>query len=159
LDAALTLSHNTFVSYHDYNPDGSVNVYDGNVLGGYPDVLASLTARAKTGAAEVALTGRYAGRFYLDNTQDNRRHAELRQAPGYVPLINPAATVFDAALRTPLPPRLVRALGLARLDLDLRLNNVFDRTYTAFGYIGDDGAPVFIPAADRNVFAGLTLGW
>ena len=25
-DGALTLSHNTFVSYHDYNADGSVNV-------------------------------------------------------------------------------------------------------------------------------------
>ncbi len=158
-DAALTLSHNTFVSYHDYNPDGTINVYDGNVLGGYPDVLASLTARAKIGAAEIALIGRYVGRFYLDNTEDNRRHPELRRAPGYVPLINPAATVVDASVRTPLPRRLVHALGLARLDLDVRFNNILDRLYTAFGYIGDDGAPVFIPAADRNVFAGLTLGW
>jgi hypothetical protein len=67
--------------------------------------------------------------------------------------------VVDVSLRTPLPRRLVHALGLARLDLDVRLNNILDRLYTAFGYIGDDGAPVFIPAADRNVFAGLTLGW
>jgi iron complex outermembrane receptor protein len=158
LDGTLTLSHNTFVTYRDYNSDGSVNLYDGNVLGGYPDVLASLTARTTIGAAQVALIGRYVGRFYLDNTEDNRRNPDLRQAPGYVPLINPAFTVLDASVRAPLPGRLVRALGLGRLDLDLRLNNLLDRSYTAFGFIGDEGAPLFIPAATRNVFVGLTLG-
>jgi iron complex outermembrane receptor protein len=157
-DGALTLSHNTFVSYHDYNADGSVNVYDGNVLGGYPDTLASLTARVKIGAAQLALIGRYVGRFYLDNTENNRRDPAVRQTPGYVPLINPAFTVVDASLRTPLPKRATDALGLARLELDVNVNNLFDRLYTAFGYIGDDGAPVFIPAATRNVFVGLTLG-
>jgi iron complex outermembrane receptor protein len=157
-DGALTLSHNTFVSYHDYNADGSVNVYDGNVLGGYPQLLASLAARTRIGAARLALAGRYVGRFYLDNTQDNRRNPELRQAPGYVPLVNPGFAVVDASLRTPLPRKLAAALGLARLDLELNVNNILDRYYTAFGYIGDDGAPVFIPAATRNVFAGVTLG-
>jgi iron complex outermembrane recepter protein len=158
LDGYLTLSHNTFVSYHDFNPDGSVNVYDGNVLGGYPEVLGSLTARTTIGAAELALTGRYVGRFYLDNTQDNRRNPELRQVPGYVPLINPGFTVVDASVRTPLPRRLVTDLGLGRLDLEVHLNNLLDRYYTAFGYIGDDGAPLFIPAATRNIFVGVTLG-
>jgi iron complex outermembrane receptor protein len=157
-DGTLTLSHNTFVAYHDYNGDGSVNVYDGNVLGGYPDLLASLTARLKLGAAQLALTGRYVGRFYLDNTQDNRRNPQLRQAPGYVPLVNPGYAVVDASLRTPLPRALARSLGCKRLALDLRLNNALNRFYTAFGYIGDDGAPLFIPAATRNVYVGLTMG-
>jgi iron complex outermembrane receptor protein len=157
-DAALTLSDNTFVSYHDYNADGSVNVYDGNVLGGYPNVLASLTARVKIGATGLALIGRYVGRLFLDNTEDNRRDPALRQTPGYVPLINPAFTVVDASLRTPLPRRLVSTLGLGRLDLEVHVNNVLDRYYTVFGYIGDDGSPVFIPAATRNVFVGFALG-
>jgi iron complex outermembrane receptor protein len=157
-DGTLTLSHNTFVSYHDYNSDGSVNVYDGNVLGGYPEGLASLTARLKLGAAQVALAGRYVGQFYLDNTQDNRRDPELRQASGYVPLINPAFTVLDASLRAPLPRAFVASLGVSRLDIEVRLNNLLNRQYTAFGYIGDDGAPLFIPAAMRNVYVGFTLG-
>jgi outer membrane receptor protein involved in Fe transport len=157
-DAALTLSDNTFVAYHDYNADGSVNVYDGNVLGGYPNVLASLTARVKIGATGLALIGRYVGRLFLDNTEDNRRDPALRQTPGYVPLINPAFTVVDASLRTPLPRRLVSTLGLGRLDLEVHVNNVLDRYYTVFGYIGDDGSPVFIPAATRNVFVGFALG-
>ena len=157
-DGTVTLSHNTFVSYHDYNYDGSVNVYDGNILGGYPELLASLTARIKLGAAQLAVAGRYVGRFYLDNTQDNRRNPELRQAPGYVPLVNPGYAVLDVSLRTPLPAALAHSLGAKRLDLDVRLNNVLGRRYTAFGYIGDDGSPLFIPAATRNAFVALTLG-
>jgi len=158
LDAAVTLSHNTFVSYHDYNYDGSVNTYDGNVLGGYPELLASLTARTRVGTADVALIGRYVGRFYLDNTEDNRRNPELRDVPGYVPLVNPGFAVVDASVRAPLPASVVKGLGLGRLEVDFRVNNVLNRAYTAFGYIGDDGAPAFIPAAQRNVFVGVTLG-
>ncbi len=157
-DGTVTLSHNTFVSYHDYNSDGTANVYDGNVLGGYPELLASLTARIKLGAAQLAVAGRYVGRLYLDNTQDNRRNPQLRQAPGYVPLVNPGYAVVDASLRTPLPSALAQSLGVKRLDLDVRLNNLFNRMYTAFGYIGDDGSPLFIPAATRNAFVALTLG-
>jgi iron complex outermembrane recepter protein len=158
MDAALTLSHNTFVRYRDYNYDGTANIYDGNVLGGYPNVLASLTARTKLGLAQLSLTGRYVGQFYLDNTQDNRRNPEAREQPAYVPLVNPAFTVVDLGVQANLPTSTARAIGLSQIGVNLRLNNVLNTTYTAFGYLGDDGAPVFIPAATRNVFVGLTLG-
>ncbi len=158
MDAALTLSHNTFVRYRDYNYDGTANIYDGNVLGGYPNVLASLTARTKLGLAQLSLTGRYVGQFYLDNTQDNRRNPEAREQPGYVPLVNPAFTVVDLGVQANLPTSTARAIGLSQIGVNLRLNNVLNATYTAFGYLGDDGAPVFIPAATRNVYVGLTLG-
>jgi iron complex outermembrane receptor protein len=155
-DGTLTLSHNTFVKYREYNYDGTVNVYDGNRLAGYPDVLASLTARTKVGATTLALSARYVGRFYLDNTQDNRRNPEARQQPGYVPLVNPAFTVVDLSASTALPASLTRELGMRNIALEVRVNNLLDRYYTAFGYV-DDG-PVFIPAATRNLFLGLTLG-
>jgi iron complex outermembrane receptor protein len=157
LDAALTLSHNTFARYHEYNYDGTTNVYDGNHLAGYPDVLASLTARTRLGPAQLALTGRHAGEFYLDNTEDNRRNPEARQQPGYVPLVNPAFTVVDLSARTALPMSLSRALGLGKVELELRVNNLLDEAYTAFGYV-DSGTPLFIPAAKRNVYVGLTVG-
>jgi len=156
LDAALTISHNTFVQYHDYNYDGTVNVYDGNYLAGYPNLLASLTARTSFGPLQLALTGKRVGQFYLDNTQDNRRDPEARQQPGYVPLINPAFTVVDLAARMNAPDSWVRGLGLARLGLELRVNNLLDARYTAFGYV--DNGPVFIPAATRNYFFTVTLG-
>jgi iron complex outermembrane recepter protein len=157
-DLAASLSRNTFTRYHDYNDDGSLNVYDGNKIAGYPDVMGSLTVRTRLDGVRLALTGRRVGSFYLDNTQDNRRNPEARRQPGYVPLINPAFSVVDLTVRADLPGPLVQALGLDALAVELRVNDLLDATYTAFGYLGDDGAPVFIPAAGRNYFVALRLG-
>ncbi len=158
LDANLSLSHNTFVRYRELVDPQTTNVYDGNVLAGYPEVLASFTARTQAGPIRLALTGKWVGRFYLDNSEDNRRDPSARQQPGYVPLVNPAFAVLDFTARSALPAGATRALGLAKAEVELRVNNVLDRKYTAFGYAGDDGAPLFIPAATRNVYLGLTLG-
>ena len=158
LDANVSLSHNTFVHYHELVDPQTTNVYDGNRLAGYPDALASLTARTHAGPVALSATGRWVGRFYLDNSEDNRRNPEARQQPGYVPLVNPSYFVLDAAARGALPAKALSALGITSAELELRLNNLLDRKYTAFGYAGDDGAPVFIPAATRNVYVGVTLG-
>jgi iron complex outermembrane receptor protein len=144
-DGSVSLSHNTFVKYREYNDDGSVNVYDGKLLAGYPQVLASLTARTSLGAARLALSGRYVGSFYLDNTENDA-------------LRNPAFAVVDARLGLPLPRRVVEALGLRRLEADVRINNLLDRQYTSFGYVGDNGDGLYIPAAGRNAFVALSLG-
>ena len=157
-DAALTYSHNTFVKYDEYVDAQTTNVYDGNALAGYPDWLASLTARTQVGPVRISLSGRYVGMFYTDNSENNRRDPELRLQPGYVPLINPAYTVVDLAVRSPLPSAWVKGLGLAKVELEGRVNNLLNRYYTAFAYTGDNGAPAFIPAATRNYFVTLTLG-
>lgn len=156
-DASLTLSRNTFTRYREYGYDGGVNVYDGNLIAGYPQVLAAVTLRGTVGPVRLSLMGRRVGKFYLDNTQDNRRHPELRQQPGYVALINPAFTLVDLAASVDLPREAARAVGLKALRLDARVNNLFDKDYTAFGYV-DSGEPLFIPAATRNVFVGLSAG-
>ena len=157
LDAALTLSQNTFTDYREYGWDGSVNVYDGNRIAGYPDLIASITARTRIGGVLAALTARHVGRFYLDNTEDNRQSPAATQEPGYVPLVNPSFTLVDLSMRGDLPARLAAAVGLGRIGLELRLNNLLDETYTAFGYV-EEGTPLFIPAAGRNLYAGVTLG-
>jgi iron complex outermembrane receptor protein len=156
-DASLTLSRNAFTRYREYGYDGSVNVYDGNLIAGYPSVLAALTLRGDVGPVRLSLMGRRVGKFYLDNTQDNRRNPELRQQPGYVPLINPAFTVVDLSASMNLPRGAAGAVGLKTLRLDARVNNLLDKRYTAFGYV-DSGEPLFIPAATRNFFLGLSAG-
>ena len=158
LDANLSLSRNTFVRYRELVDPQTTNVYDGNVLAGYPEVLASLTARSQIGPVRLALTARHVGRIYLDNSQDNRRDPAVTQQPGYVPLVNPAFAVADISARATLPASATRMVGLGNAEIELRVNNLLDRRYTAFGYVGDDGSPLFIPAATRNVFVGLTLG-
>jgi iron complex outermembrane receptor protein len=156
LDAMLTWSRNTFTHYQQYNFDGTVSVFDGNYLAGYPNVLAVLTARTDLGPVQLALTGKYVGRFYLDNTEDNNDDPAARQQPGYVPLVNPAFTVLNLTAQGQLPDSLTRSLGLSRLGLELRVNNLLNAKYTAFGYV--DVEPLFIPAATRNFYVGLTLG-
>ncbi len=153
VDGSLTWSHNTFTRYREYGWDGGVAVYDGNRIAGYPDLLATLTARTRLGAVRLGATAVHTGRFYLDNTEDNRRHPALRDAPGYVPRVNPAFTTVDLTARIELPE--LPALALASAELELRVNNALDETYTAFGYV--DGEPYFIPAAGRNAYVGLTL--
>ncbi|HVO10154.1 MAG TPA: TonB-dependent receptor [Vicinamibacteria bacterium] len=156
LEGHLSLSHNTFVDYKEHEDDGSVVSYDGNRIAGYPDVMGALTVRTQLGPARISLSGRHVGRFYLDNTQDNRTDPQARQEPGYVPLINPSYTVFDAIVRADLPQRATQGLGGMRVGIELRVNNLFDRRYTPFGYV--DTGPLFIPAATRSVYLGLSLG-
>jgi iron complex outermembrane receptor protein len=156
LDATFTMSRNTFTRYRVFDWEGRSTSFDGNRIAGYPDRIAALTARTEVGPLKLALAGRHVGRFYLDNSEDNRKTPAARKEPGYVALVNPSYTVLDASMRLPLPAQLTRPLGLDALDLELRVNNLLDRTYTAFGYV--DGEPLFIPAATRNYYFGFNLG-
>lgn len=157
LDAALTYSRNTFTRYREFGWDSSVARYDGNRIAGYPDLIATLTARTRVAGVALALTGRRVGCFYLDSSQDNRRNPERREAPGYVRLVNPAFTVLSLDARTPLPGALTKAVRLSKLELRLRADNLLDERYTAFGYV-EEGVPLFMPAAGRSFFVGVSLG-
>ena len=156
LDGALTFSRNTFLRYREFGWDGEAEVFDGNRIAGFPDLLGSLSARFDLDRLRLLATLRHVGRFYLDNSQDNRRHPERRQGEGYVPLENPAFTLLDLSARIHLPAFLTNRLGVDKLLLEARINNLLDRRVTSFGYV-DDGEPYFIPAAGRNVMVGVVL--
>jgi outer membrane receptor protein involved in Fe transport len=93
----------------------------------------------------VSLAARRVGRFYLDNTEDEARS-------------NRAYTLVDLAGQVPLPSAWGTGVGLSRLELDVRVNNLLDERYTTFGYV-EDGVPLYIPAAGRNLYAGLTFAF
>ncbi len=145
VDAALSVSRNTFTRYREHDFDGGVIVYDGNRVAGFPDVMGSISARADLGTSRVSIALRHVGKFFLDNTQSEK-------------LVNPSYTTVDVAAKLALPKRLRPITGFGRTALDLRVNNLFDRRYTSFGYV-DGGVAFFIPAAGRNVYAGLTVGF
>lgn len=144
LDAALSLARNTFTRYREFDWEGGSTVYDGNRVAGFPDVMASVAARGEWRGTRGTLLVRHVGSFHLDNTQDADRR-------------NDAYTVADASVTVPLPARWVTR-GEGRLGLDLRVNNLFDARYTTFGYV-ESGLPLYIPAAGRNVYGGLTVGF
>jgi iron complex outermembrane receptor protein len=145
VDATLSLSRNTFVRYREHDWEGGTAVYDGNRVAGFPDVMASVSAHADLGRSRITVALRHAGRFYLDNTESASR-------------VNPAYTTADAAAKVPLPARAMGKLGLGRCTLELRVNNLLDARYTSFGYV-DGGVPLYIPAAGRNVYGGVTIGF
>lgn len=145
VDAALSVSRNTFLSYKEHDFEGGTVVYDGNRVAGFPALMASVSARADVGPSRLSLSLRHVGRFFLDNT-------------GSASLVNPAYTTADAAARISFPERVRRGLGFGPSSIDIRVNNLLDRRYTSFGYV-DGGVAMFIPAAGRNAYVGLTFGF
>jgi len=87
-----------------------------------------------------------------------RKHPAARQVPDYVHRVNDPYTTADLAFQMDLGKRVASALGAKRAALDLRANNLFDSLYTSFGYF-DGEQPVWIPAATRTFFAGLSCDW
>ncbi|MBL8139765.1 MAG: TonB-dependent receptor [Acidobacteria bacterium] len=144
IDATLSLSRNTFTRYREFDFEGGSVTYDGNRIAGFPDVMASVVARTAIGRGQATLALRHVGRFYVDSSQRDDRQ-------------NDAYTLADLSGRIPLPGAVARGVGLGRIEFDVRVNNLFDARYTTFGYV-EDGIPLYIPAAGRHVYLGLTLG-
>jgi iron complex outermembrane recepter protein len=157
LDATLAASRNTFTRYREHGWDGTTTFYDSNRVAGYPDLIATLATHYQLGELDLSLSARHVGRIFIDNTEDNRRDQAARQMDGYVHRINPAYTVADVALRIPFPEAITGYLGIEKLVLESRINNLLDTKYTSFGYM--DTEPLFIPASGRNVFVGLNISF
>lgn len=144
VDGWLSLARNRFTTFREHDWEGGLSVYDGNPVAGFPGVMAAVSLRADLGPARITTAFRHVGRFFLDNTKNDA-------------LVNPAYTVADVAVRVGLPASLAgRSLG--RSSVDVRVNNLFAARYTSFGYVESD-VGLFIPAAGRNVYAGLTVGF
>ncbi len=142
-EGSVSLSRNRFTRYREYDFDGHSVVYDGHRIAGFPDVMFSGALRGSWRGATTTATVRRIGRFFLDNTEDDGR-------------ANDAYTTVDASGSVPLPAAWSSRVGLSSVSITWRVNNLLDSRYTTFGYM--DGEPLYIPAAGRNVFAGLTLG-
>jgi len=91
----------------------------------------------------------HVGKQYTDNTENNRQNPDLRNAPGYIPLVVDPYTVVNLSFSYDLG----RYLGVKQLELRMDVNNLFDRLYVTHGE-GTD----FFPAATRNIFLWAQLG-
>ena len=76
-------------------------------------------------------------------------------APGYVPKTIEPFTLWEAELQLDLGRWLKRG-GRTTL-LPVSADNLFDARYTASGYVDDQ--PYFVPAATRNIYLGLRVGF
>ena len=143
-DANLTLADNHFARFVE-SVDATTRLRrDGNAIPFFPARLANASVRASWKSIELGTEVQYAGRIFLDASED--------QAASIAPrtVVN-----VSGACRARL------AGGAA--GLKLRVLNVLDKRYVTGGYFDYDDAgnyvPLLIPAATRSILAGLEMEW
>lgn len=126
------MSRNVLESYKTYDWGGAVTDLSGNQIAGFPNNLANVRLTWSWREAYISMIAKYVGRQYTDNSQTKA----LSVAP---------FSVVNLNLRYQL-----KKLGLNALELRLRINNLLNKKYLAYGE-GDQ----FWPAATRNGFVSL----
>ncbi|MEW6366634.1 MAG: TonB-dependent receptor [Acidobacteriota bacterium] len=149
--ANAALNRNILQEYTEYTWDGP-EIRDGNVMGGFPKQIANVMVGYDSGswAAEVRLF--YAGEQFIDQSENERRNPERRDAPGYIDKVIDPYTSLNLSVHYRLPVDGIDA------RLSLQINNVFDTLYESAGYV-EDGTPYWIPAATRNAFLTLDVNF
>jgi iron complex outermembrane receptor protein len=155
---SLAWTDNQIVEFTEFGFDGSEIDHSGNALPVSPEWLGTLQVNGGIGPVEGFLQLRFVDDFYLDNTEDMRKFPEIRDDPDYIHRVNPAYTVLNLGAEVDLGRRLADLIAAQRVALTVRGNNLTDELYTTFGYF-DGEQPVWIPAATRNGYLGLTVDW
>ncbi len=129
--------------------------YSGNRVALFPGRLARARVSRAFGPVTAGFGLRHVGRIFLDNSENERKDPAAREAPGYVPRTIEPFTLAEAELRLDLRRWLKR--GARTTLLTLSADNLFDDRYEASGYVDDQ--PYFVPAATRNIYLGLRIGF
>ena len=155
---SVARADNIIVDFVEYGYGGDEFDHSGNSLPVSPDWMGTLELRGGAGPVEGFLQFRFVDDFYLDNSQDMRKFPEISGDPDYIHRVNPAYTVFDLGLDLDLGRAVADLIFARRVSLQVRANNLTDELYTTFGYF-DGVQPVWIPAATRSGYLGLTFDW
>jgi iron complex outermembrane receptor protein len=155
---SVARADNTIVEFVEYGWDGGEIDHSGNSLPVSPEWMGTLELRGGTGPVDGFLQFRFVDSFYLDNSQDMRKFPDIAGDPDYIHRVNPAYAVLDLGLDVDLGQAVADVISAKRVSLQVRANNLADRLYTTFGYF-DGVQPVWIPAATRNGYVGLTFDW
>ncbi len=124
----------------------------GNPVSGFPDFLANLVLNVKSNGFYMQLIGKYVGALYSDNYGNNLKQY-LNLYPGFVPYAdNKNDAYFTANIYFSYQIEFPGSLTPSKLYL--QVNNVFDKLYSANAIGGE-----FFPAAERNILAGLQIGF
>ncbi len=124
---------------------------NGNRIGGFPDVMGNAGIRFTYKGLDVQLTGKYIGKFYSDN-YDNNLKDYLLLYPGfesYSDNVNDA--YFTADISASYELNLLSEYTPSRIFI--QLFNITNNLYSAYA-IGKE----FFPSAGINIMAGLQVG-
>jgi iron complex outermembrane receptor protein len=155
---SLARADNTIVDFVEYGYDGEAIDQSGNSLPVSPEWMGTLELRGGAGPVDGFLQLRFVDHFYLDNSQDMRKFPEISGDPDYIHRVNPAYAVLDLGIDLDLGRAVASLISARRVSLQVRANNLTDELYTTFGYF-DGVQPLWIPAATRSGYLGLTCDW
>lgn len=145
LSGNVSLARHRFVDHevYAYWVDDVIN-YEDNAIPRSPEVLGNFTARWTRDRLRTHAHVQHVGKQYVDGVNTESL------------AIDPF-TVVHAGIAYDIG----RALNSGRsVELDVRVNNVFDSLYETYGYGFFDSGPVGVywPGATRSVFVGVNLG-
>jgi iron complex outermembrane receptor protein len=164
IEGNLNVSDNYFKEYTEIlGADSAGNViygndYSGNKILLTPGTIGNLSLNYNDNDGVYAYVSvQYVGKQFLDNSEDERKNPVAKNSPGYIAkLIDPYTTV-NAGLGVDFakifPQRYPK-----KIELSLKANNIFDQLYETAGSISY-GIPYWIPAATRNFYAELIIGF
>jgi len=169
LNGNLALTDNYFKEYTEINGVDSTgkiiygNDYSGNKILLNPQIIGNLSLNFNSDFGLGAyFSMQYIGKQYLDNSENERKNPSATQVAGYVDKIINPYTVFNAGISLDLVP-LVNSKNLSKyfrtLEASLKVNNVFDKLFETTGGVDWTGAPNWIPAAERNIFFNMRVGF
>ncbi len=146
-----TISQNTIEEGKFFIDENNSIDVSGNRITGFPDFLANFGITYNDLGFYFRLSGKYVGKFYSDNYDDNLG-SYLQQFVGFVDYsdnINDAYFVSDFFASYEF--NLLEATTPWKVYI--QVNNIFNNLYSA-NAIGKE----FFPAAERNWLAGLQVG-
>ena len=166
----LTLSDNYFKEYREVLGADSLgnvlygNDYSGNKILLNPQVIGNLTLGYNTDFGLNAYVSlQYLGKQYMDNSENERKNPVSRNVAGYVDKVINPYTVVNAGLSFDLIPALKKDCPVTKFlklfEGSLKVNNVIDVLYETSGSVDGYGIPYWIPAATRNIYFNLKLGF
>lgn len=169
LSGNLNLSQNYFTEYREVlgvDSAGSIlygNDYSDNRILLTPDLIGNLSLNYYTDfGLGFYFSVQHIGKQYLDNSENERKNPAARNIPGYVDKFIGDYTVCNTGISFDIVPAIndKRFSSLfSSVELRFKVNNIFDRLYETYGSVDSYGTPYWIPAADRNFYFDLKIGF
>lgn len=169
LEYNITFSENYFKEYTEILGRDSVgnilygNDYSGNQILLNPSVLGNLTLNYyDKGNFNAFVTMQHVGKQYLDNSENERKNSAATQVAGYVNKFIEPYIVFNGGISynfmNLISDKSLRK-SIRNFDLEFKVNNIFDKLYETTGSVDGYGTPYWIPAATRNFYANVKIGF
>jgi iron complex outermembrane receptor protein len=131
-----TVSVNRIVDFTMVEANGTRSLA-GNDIAGFPSQMGQVRLQYESPSLFASLSVRSVGAFYTDNFQNSANQ-------------NPTYTVVNYDMAYTLH----EVLGAKHIRLRASVGNVFNALYSA----GGNGIE-FFPAAERNIYVGIEMGW